>query len=350
MAKTKERKRKRVRVGRDKVRDNAKRGGSGGLNFFKLPKGIRMWYPEKKGKYTISILPYETMDVNHPDDLEVGSVWYKRPFRVHRNIGVQNKSYVCPTSIGERCPICEESDRLRSKDRDKYAKAISKLYAQKWTMYNIVDPDDEEKIALFSMSIGKFAGPLEKELEETDEENTAFFEVINGDGRMLEVRFSKENYEGSSYLEASRFDFEEREDMDEDEILEKVVDLDNCLNILPYDRLNALFKQEDDDDEPEEKPKKSKGKKKKDPEPEEEEEEEDDDDNDDDEDDDDSDNDEPEEVPKKSKSKSEDKKKDKSKKVKKGECPMGGTFGEDVDRFDECDDCPNWKACDNAAD
>jgi len=40
-------------------------------------------------------------------------------------------------------------------------------------------------------------------------------------------------------------------------------------------------------------------------------------------------------------------KKDKSK-VKDGECPGGGTFGEDTDELTACNDCPNWDKCDDA--
>lgn len=58
-----------------------------------LPKGVSV-FKEVKGKNYFDILPYEVKEAKHPDrDDEMGKaipgeLWYKRPYKLHRNIGV----------------------------------------------------------------------------------------------------------------------------------------------------------------------------------------------------------------------------------------------------------------------
>ena len=351
---------KRRRVSRDDVRDNARKGGGGG-NYFNLPSGIRSFSPDKPGKITLDFLPYEVKTDNHPDGREPGDVWYKYPFFVHHSIGVRNDSFVCPTSIGKKCPICEERERLAIKDKEKYKEAIKKLRPQKFVAYNINDPEDKEKIAIFAMSRGKFAVALEKELDEGDDDILNFFDVTD-DGRTLKIRFSEETYEGRKFLKATRIDFLERDEMDEDKTFKRTVVLDECFNVLPYDKLKSFFLQidenddkDDDDDDDEDKPNESKGK--------EETKSGDDDDN----------NDEDEKPSEKGKdssdsddkdknnssdSKDDDSSDEKEKEVEKPKnnkksdddekCPAkGGVYGKEADKHKECEDCPLWDKCDD---
>ena len=70
-------------------------------------------------------MPYEVTSKRHPDrnaedEIAVpGSLWYKRPFKIHRNIGVDNDRVVCLTSVGKPCPICEKRSELVRQDADK---------------------------------------------------------------------------------------------------------------------------------------------------------------------------------------------------------------------------------------
>jgi len=338
MKETRMGKRKRKRVSKEDVRKNAKRGG-GGSNWFNLPDGVDDWKPEKAGRYLIDIVPYETTDDNHPDDIEPGTIWYKRSFVIHHGVGPNNDSVVCPVSVGQKCPLHEERARLSKKNKDgEHDEAIKELKGQTYVAMNILDPEDSDSIALFLMSQGKFwsadAG-LKKELEDPGDEDCLTFYDTEG-GKTLKVRFSDETFAGHKFLRCSRIDFKDREDMDEDEILGKTVNLDKFLNVLPYEKLKKMFLQLDDDEEDDEKPKakKRKKKKKKEPEPEE------------------------EEKPKKKKGKVKvkgkgkklPKAKEKKAKDKKGKnkCPGDGTFGKDLDKLDECDDCPIWDDCEEA--
>ena len=389
MAKRSSKKNKRKRVTSEQVKQNAKAGAGSGKNWFDLPEGVDVWAPEKAGSILIDILPYEVSDKNHPDNIDVGCLWYKRQFAVHHGVGVNEESIICPRSIGKTCPICEEATRLTKKDKEQYEDLIEDLKPQKFVAFNILDPEDEEKVAVFAISYGKFAKTLQKELSEQDEAVLSFYDITD-EGKTLKVRFSDATYTGRKYVEATRIDFRDREEMDEDETIERVANLDEMLNVLEYDKINSMFLQvdeedpdgdvdpEDDEDTPPKKPKKKPAKKKTPP-PEDDDEDPDEDPDDEDLDDDDEEETPPPKRPKKKPAKKktpppeddddddedpEDDddegetpppKKPKKKAAKKKtnddgeECPVeNGEFGVTVDKFDECDDCPLWEKCEEA--
>jgi len=262
----KKKNKKRNRLSKEEVRKKSASPQTGSGNWYNLPDGIETWEPEKKGRYKIDILPYETTDENHPNEIPAGIVWYMRPFKVHHGLGTDKKSVVCPTSIGEKCPVCEEIARL-SKDYDKNEDIIKSLRPQRWVAFNIIDPDDKDGVCIFAMSVGKFFNTLEQELDEADDEDLANFFDINEDGKTLKVRFSKASFGGHDYLEATKIDFLSRKPMDEDEVFDKVVNLDEMFVVIDYDKLKDLFMQvedpEDDDEEEDEKPSKKSKKEKK---------------------------------------------------------------------------------------
>jgi len=261
----------------------------GASNWFNLPDGIETWAPEKKGRFNIDILPYEVTTKNHPEDgIEAGVLWFRTHFGVHHGVGTKGQSIVCPRTIGKKCCICEEADKLKKKDKDRYKETIDQLYPQRFVAMNILHPDDSEQVTVFIMSYGKFDKVLREELqEEENDEHLDFYQVDKG-GRLLKVRFSPKSYQGKSYLQATDFKFRDREEMNEEEILDQVMDLDDLLNVLPSEKIEALFlegddKEEekepeteeefdvDDPEEEEEEEEKPKRKLKKKPEPEEEE-------------------------------------------------------------------------------
>ena len=229
---------KRFRVKPEQVRQNAASGEDRGSTFLTLPPNITEWKPEKSGKYNLDILPYEVSIDNHPDGIPKGSIWYKYPFSVHRNVGPEEKMIICPTSIGQRCPICEEVRRL-SKNYEANEAVIKTLRPQKFVAFNVLNPGDETKVCVFAWSRGKFAAALEKELANADTELLSFFDVV--DGQTLKVRFTDADFMGNKYLECDRIDFTPRDDMDEDEVLAATANLDTIFSVLPYEQVKAMF-------------------------------------------------------------------------------------------------------------
>lgn len=238
-------KRQRMRVDPKRVADDARSKAGGGESWFVLPSNVREFAVDKAGNVLLDILPFEVKTKHHPDNVEPGTLWYKMPFQVHFSVGVESKAIVCPVSIGRPCPMCEDRTVL-ARDREGNAKAMQALRTQRWVAYNVFDPDDSDKIAIFAMSRGKFAEPLEQELLEGDEANLNFFDVTD-DGRTLRVRFSEDQYQGKKFYKATRIDFKPRGVLDEDAILADTIALDDVLRVLTYDQVVKMYRHEADD-------------------------------------------------------------------------------------------------------
>jgi len=93
---------------RGKTNKDAKRNGKKSFGYLNLPKGVNMLAVEPEGSIKFDIIPYEITDKRHPDKsikegiaIE-GDLWYKRPFKIHRNVGAgDGETVVCPTSFEE---------------------------------------------------------------------------------------------------------------------------------------------------------------------------------------------------------------------------------------------------------
>src|SRR5512135_3174256 len=90
-----------------------------------IPRGVPIIKETGGSRLELDFLPYKVTDPKHPDRKDEteraipGALWYRRPYRLHRGIGVNNESVVCPTSVGKRCPICEYRKKLMAKNADK---------------------------------------------------------------------------------------------------------------------------------------------------------------------------------------------------------------------------------------
>ena len=361
-----------ARAGRPSIRDRVRQRAeenkhTGGSGYLKLPEGVSFLKTQKSTRQDptrLDIVPFEvSKDCVIPDgkskemDLQKGDLWYCRTIFVHRNIGAEEKAYICPRTIKKPCPICEERARL-SKNPNADEKTLNALKPQVKDIFNI--NDEKEGIQILEFSHANFRQNLEKEIREGKEEWAGFADLEGG--FTLEVVFSEETFGGNKYLEATRFDFEPRDDYKES-ILDKAVDLNDCLVVLPYDKLERIFleldsepesegKQAEKEEEEEEKPARASRKapkeevkeerssrraKKEEPEPEPEEEEEE----------------EEEEKPpvkeERAGRRGREREEEPSKKSgkEKNPCPHGYTFGEDTNAKGECQKCDtkDWEAC-----
>lgn len=336
---------------KSKVRKDANRQKkeAKSYGYLNLPKDVSVFNADPGGRARLDFIPYNVTDKNHPDrddDAEIATpdtLWYKRPFYIHRNIGVDDETVVCLRSVGKKCPICEyrkkrigegadreETDELRSKLRNLYA------------VIPLNNKDHDEEIHIWDISQHLFQNLLNEELEE-DEDNACFPELEGG--KTVKVRFDDRSIgKGASFADANRIDFLDRKEDYDETILDDVPNLDEILQVKSYKELESMFMELDaedtlDDDEEleneDEAPKERKRKKthkkpkdedKEDNEPEEKE--------------DDEEKEEKEEKkPKRTRSKKPSKKDDKNK------CPEGYTFGKDCDAYDECASCEVWDEC-----
>ncbi len=330
---------------RGKVNQDAERQKKTGsaYGYLNLPKGVSVFNPDPGKRYLLDFLPYEVTDEKHPDrndDAEIAvpeSLWYKRPFKVHRNVGADNDAVVCLASIGKKCPICEYRSACIRKgaeegetdaDFKKRTKALKQSMRNLYVVIPLDSKKHEEEPHIWDMSWWLFQDLLNDELNE--DENYEVFPDLE-EGLTLKVRFdSKTMGEGKPFADASRIDFEERDEQYTEEILKDVPNLDEVLTILSYKELHSKFfemdeeededntaKPEQEEEEEEGKPRRKKKTVKK----------------------------EVEEEPEEGKGKPKRTRRKKKDEEDENKCLSGYKFGVDCEDKDECGDCDSWNDC-----
>ncbi len=318
---------------------------SSGYGYLKLPEGVRVFTPEMETVAVIDIIPYEVTDKHHMDKIEVDTVWYKKSFKIHRDVGVEKDSIVCPTTFGKPCPICEHQSVLREEGEasEEKLKKLNAKYRSLYLVKVLSYEDGKKKFDKKILHIFDFSDHLFQKIFETQLKRKGDFKdfFLPDSGKSLEIVFDKKSFgEGKPFPIATRVDFVKRKKQYKESIIDEVPNLDEVLTVLSYEDLDAKFNHDaiDSDDTDKKKNKKSKKdnkSKKKDKESKE------------------------KSAPKKDKEKSKDKKKnkeattsgtknkmkDKKDKTPKDECPYNHTFGKDCDKFDDCADCDLWNEC-----
>ena len=354
-------------------------GRNAGIMDWKKVDGEVQFFSPAEGRNRINIIPYTIKSKNHPlvkkGEFEVGDKDYVMDIFVHRGVGPSEASVLClKNTYGKPCPICEQSALLRKQGKEDEAGALK---PSRRVFYNVQDLKNPDVLKVFEASHYLF----EKELidEARDDEEGGFVDFADEEsGKEIKFRCSKTSKGGFEFNEFKSFSFEDRDENIPDELLESAISFDEIMNVPTYEEAEKILygRDEDDDGEDEDEvPAKKSSKKavaKDDDEDADDEEEpapkktakkkpavdEDEDDEDLDEDE------EEEEKPakkriKKSKVVEEDEQEDEddeppAKKPSKKEkdcggdckkCPFGHKFGEDADKFDDCDDCDIWDKC-----
>ena len=103
---------KKVSKFKNKVASNTKKQKKGAaFGYLDLPKGIKIFKEPLKDTVRLDIIPYTVTSKLHPDRDErnevaiEGTLWYKRPFKIHRNVGQEKSTELCPISVKKKCPI-----------------------------------------------------------------------------------------------------------------------------------------------------------------------------------------------------------------------------------------------------
>lgn len=350
MGKKKTKKRRAISQSRYNKSYNTKdTGGSLGSPFdWKRAETEVKFYKAKEGKNKINIIPYEIKSKNHPlvksGDAEIGDLDYVMDLWIHRSVGPSDTDMIClKKNYGKPCHTCEEAAKYQDKGKKKEYDALK---ASRRVWYNVENVrKDTRELMVFGVSHFLFEKELIEEARAFSEADEILDFADIEEGNIVEFRGSMTSLNGNDYLKFKSFNFREREDELDEDVIHSAISFDDIMILRTYDEMSAILygdededesKEEEDDEEDEKPKKKSSDKKKKhskkdeeeietiDEDEEEEEEEE-------------------EEKPKKKKS--SDKKKKSSDK-----CPHKHTFGEDCDEYDDCDECSKWDECSDAQD
>lgn len=238
--------RERESAARSSIRDAARRraqesahGGSGySIN---LPEGVNFFKNDGK-TVEFDFIPYTVTDKRNPDvvagRLNVGDLVDARTYWLHGDIGAENKPYVCLKTIGQRCPICEAQVAM-AKNPKADPKDVKAIKSKERVLYNVIDANDkDDKVMVWDVSYHLFTKQLEHEQLEREE----YYDYADPDnGYTLRIRFEKKVIDrGNPFWDADRIDFDKRKPLS-DADLKAAVDLDACLQILSYEKLEAVF-------------------------------------------------------------------------------------------------------------
>ena len=116
--------------------------------YLKLEGDVNVFKPEGGTEVVFDILPYKVTDPDHLDnkkyeeDAIVGEYWWKRPLKVHKNVGPEDLSVVCPTTFGKKCPICEYGSRRRKEGAEW--EELKEIFPKDRSLFLINMLDSEE--------------------------------------------------------------------------------------------------------------------------------------------------------------------------------------------------------------
>jgi hypothetical protein len=219
-----------------------------------VPEGASFFKITKAGVRRIDIIPYEAGKGN--PNADPGYMTYERTYYVHKQIGPDRKSYICPyKNSGKRCPICEVSVELK-KTKDWKDPEVKALAVQKRQLFNVIDVDEPEVgIQIWDESHYLFGASLDDKVKEADPEDAEAYNNFYDptDGLTVRIQATEEKMPGYKYY-SSRVGLElkPRKKQYDDSILDDAYNLDDMIKELSYDKLKDIFLQAEPEDEEEE--------------------------------------------------------------------------------------------------
>jgi len=221
--------------------------------YLKMPKGVKPFKVDKEGVYRLDFIPFVALKGNPHAD--AGQLHYERTIFVHRDIGPNNDTMVCPNrTFGLPCPVCEFQKKLKSDDGAD-EKLIKALYPKERQLFQVVDLDTRDKLVQpWDYSYHLFGKLLDARIRDQDEGDNYHLFYHLAKGFTLKVGFTEVKQGKRTWYEAETIDFKTREPYG-DKIMDEGFDLDAMLITESYDKLKELFFQEPasrkrDDDRP----------------------------------------------------------------------------------------------------
>lgn len=228
------------------------------------------FYKLKVGTNKFNIIPFNA-SANNPlvksGVMKKGNPDYGLILSVHKYIGVNKDTFVCPTTYGKACPICEAAKQAYDSGDAVTGKALK---AKQMVYYNIVNPlEDDKGVQLFEFNSWEFERILKAVDNSTrvdpDEVGyTHFADTTVEGGRYIKIEATADpTPNGKERAKPSSISLTRRREPT-DEFLDQIIQLDDCVKVLSYDELENVLtggtnetseeEAEEEDEAPTEKP------------------------------------------------------------------------------------------------
>jgi len=239
-AKAKERRKKR-----SLARRRAETHKSGfSTTSIRIPDGMKFWKYSDVNR--ISIIPYVAGKGN--PECDPGDLYYERTYWVYRNVGIEEKTYICshktfgkPDFIKEELArITENSTASTEQEKEELKKTIKALSPKERQLFLIYDHDNpSDGLQLWDFSYHQFGKLLDDRIDKSEEEDGwDLFYFADEDGMILRLTMSENKPYGFS---ASAIDFSPRRDPLPDDIVNHGVCLDDLLVETSYEELKNIY-------------------------------------------------------------------------------------------------------------
>jgi hypothetical protein len=232
------------------VISDAKRPRNKDYGYLKQVEGVKVLNIEDgTRRVSLDFLPYVVTSKQHPDRDQkegravVDSLWYKLPFKTHRNIGANSITVVCPRSFGKPCPICEAVRERLQKGADW--DDVKDTAAKDRNLYLVIPKGlakHDESFHVWDMSHHLFQKWLNEALKE-DEECGVFPDLQ--EGKTLQLKLHWKEFGKTTYPEVVDITFTDRDPYPES-ILKGAPSLDELLIVHTYEELQNIFSDLDD--------------------------------------------------------------------------------------------------------
>jgi len=196
-------------------------------------------------EHSINIIPFYA-GKNHPYNIE-GEPTYLLDAWVHYKVGANEDSYICLNRMyKEACPICEYQTKLRkaandSDDPESFKKEIDALNPKRRAIYNIQCLDSNKEIdkGVQVWDVSHFL--FERELLEISRKKRGGGFVYFSDPDDGKIISFIRKGSGPTTTEFAAIEFEERDEVISDELLDAAYPLDELVHRPSYAEVKAAF-------------------------------------------------------------------------------------------------------------
>lgn len=114
--------------------------------------------PESGDVTTLTVIPYRVREKSHPQDIPVGTIWYRRPIKIHRNVGAGDdaRPMPCPKNWGKHtaCAMCSDAnsawEQYRAaqgqQEKDQAKEAAKSVQAQQRDLLLVYHHEKDEVV------------------------------------------------------------------------------------------------------------------------------------------------------------------------------------------------------------
>ena len=212
----------------------------------RVPEGVG-FFDFKEGTHLIDVIPYlvkKGKDVQGGNPFaETGELYYERTFFTYRSIGVEEKSYVCPSKTFGEPDYIQEYRQKESKNPAADADHLKSLNPKERQIFLIYDRKETEKgIQVLEVSFHLFGKLLDSRIKNSsDEDGWDRFYFPGDDGMTLRLTVEEKSAGGYKFSEATAIDFLRRKEPIPKKILDHRIDLDEMPIEIPYEKLKSIF-------------------------------------------------------------------------------------------------------------